>query len=223
MASAHPANSTNVSGAASPVDSPMLPAAWPGAFGLYKYSRAAVMLNLATFIILWLIDFIGGLFQRFGIVGALISLVISLLFSVMLVCTQLASVRGKKIEISEAFNRGAPFIFKMFLLSVLVFLSVFVGLILLIIPGLIILPRLALSHYFLIDKKMDVMDAYKASWNATKGHAGKVWGIIGVSFLMILPVITIVGVLLTIYFLVLYSAALCLLYVHLTKSQKKAA
>lgn len=222
MANARPAHSANVNQAA-PSGSPALPAAWPGAFGIYKYSRAAVMLNLATFVILWLIDIIGGMFQRFGAVGSLISLIIALLFSVMLVCTQLASARGKKIEIDEAFNRGLPFVVKMFLLSILVFLSVFVGLILLIIPGLIILPRLALAHYFLIDKKMDVMEAYKASWNATKGHAGKVWGIIGVSILMILPIITIVGVLVTIYFLFMYNAALCLLYLHITKHQKKAA
>lgn len=222
MASAQPATPTNVK-KAGPADSPALPATWPGAFGLYKYSRAAVMLNLGTFVILWLIDIIGGMFQRVEVLGPLISLVVSLVFSVMLICTQLASVRGKKLEIGEAFNRGVPFIIKMFLLSVLVALSVIGGLILFIIPGLIILPRLSLAHYFLIDKNMGVMDAYKASWNETKGHAGKVWGIIGVSLLMLLPIITIVGILVTVYWLVMYSAALCLLYVYLTKTQKKSA
>ena len=69
---------------------------------------------------------------------------------------------------------------------------------------------------------MDVMEAYKASWDATKGNLRKILAIIGVYLLMILPVITIIGVLATIYFTFTYAAVYALLYEYL-KDKKPVA
>jgi hypothetical protein len=222
MADTKAAQPTNVTTAAKAADvTHALPAEWPGAFGVYKYSRAAVMLNVGTFVLLWVIDLINGGIGRAGKVGSIVSIIISLLLTVTFICTQLASARGKKIDIGEAFNQGLPFVLKMFVLGILVGLSLAVSFILLIVPFLFVLPRLSLAHYYLIDKKMGILDAYKASWNETKGHAGKIWGVIGVSILMILPVITIVGIIATIYLLFMYNVALALVYMHITKSQSR--
>lgn len=59
-----------------------------------------------------------------------------------------------------------------------------------------------------------VLDAYKASWAATRGHAMKVWGIAGVNCLMLLPVITIIGIPVSLYLLFMYSAANAVLYAY---------
>ncbi|MGD0284360.1 MAG: hypothetical protein ABSB12_02090 [Candidatus Saccharimonadales bacterium] len=91
---------------------------------------------------------------------------------------------------------------------------------LLIIPGLIIVPRVALAPYFLIDKKLSAIDAYKASWHATKGHVGKIYGIVGVMILMVLPVITVIGIIATIYLLIMYSAAFAILYQFISKKKE---
>lgn len=198
-------------------DDALVPQAWPGAFGIYHHSRRAVLINLVPLIILWLLDVVGSIFQAIPRIGPLISFIVSLFISVAFIVVLLASAKGEHITPDAAISKSWQFILRFLGLNILVGLSVAGGLILLVIPGLIILPRLALANYYLIDKDMGVMDAYKASWNDTRGHAGKVWGIIGVTFLMILPVITIIGIIATVYLLVMYSAAYALLYLYLQK------
>jgi hypothetical protein len=67
---------------------------------------------------------------------------------------------------------------------------------------------------------MSPIEAIKASWDATEGHVGKVYGILGVNILILLPIITLIGVLATVYFGFMYYAATAVLYVFLTKNQK---
>jgi predicted lipid-binding transport protein (Tim44 family) len=67
----------------------------------------------------------------------------------------------------------------------------------------------------MIDKDMGVLEAYKASWHATKGHLGKLWGILGVGLLMALPAVTIIGIVATVYLFFMYSAVGALFYLHL--------
>jgi len=68
--------------------------------------------------------------------------------------------------------------------------------------------------------KMSGTEALSRSWDMTKGHMGKIFGIIGVSILMLLPVITIVGIIATVILLVLYAAAMPVLYNYLVGKQK---
>jgi hypothetical protein len=206
---------------------------WPGAFKAFGPSREAVGRNLSTLVLLVVVAFVGSFvlnaFQKgftpahpsssqvFGSLAiAIVMQIISSLFGAFItgaqIKTYLAGVRGQRIEFGEAAKIGWPLIWNLFLLSLLVSLSVLAGLLLLIVPGFIILVRLILAPYFMVDQKLGVLDAYKASWNATKGHSGKLWGIIGVNVLMCLPVITIIGILVTIYLIFMYSAASALLY-----------
>jgi hypothetical protein len=105
----------------------------------------------------------------------------------------------------------------MLILFVLIALSA-LSLLLLIVPGLIILPRITLAPWFLINNPgMSPVEAYKASWHASKGHIGKLWKIFGVGILMTLPVITIVGILLTLYWLIFYSAAIAFFFFYVIK------
>jgi hypothetical protein len=61
---------------------------------------------------------------------------------------------------------------------------------------------------------MDAVEAYKASWNATKGHGSKIWGLIGVTALFALLMIVVIGV----YFIIMYAAAFALFYLYITTS-----
>ena len=200
--------------------------AWPGAFGAFKPSREAVRRSLRTLIWLAVLDIVVNLGLSivlkavFGSVagGTLYdigSLFISALFIVAQVYTYLNSVRGKRVELESLYEAVSPYWMRMVLLDLLIVVTVVVGLVLLIIPGIYFALRLSLAPYFLVDKNMDVMDAYKASWDATKGNVMKILGIIGVYILMMLPVITIVGVIATIYFTFMYAAVFALLYEHL--------
>ena len=207
---------------------------WPGAFGLYKRSRDAIRLNLGVVVWLWVFDFamvilLNILFTHLlgRTLGALVTdvcnLVLNAIFLASVVYVFVAGVRGKRVELEESLRVGVPLWARMVLLNLLVGVTVIGGLILLIVPGIIFGLRLSQAQYFLVDQNLSVMEAYKASWEATRGHLGKIWGIIGVYFLMLLPSITIIGIIATVYLLVMYSASYALFYEHIAKKQSPAA
>jgi hypothetical protein len=198
---------------------------WPGAFGAFKPSRAAIRINLGTLILLALCAIAVSLIASFAtnriiLVGSIVSGVVSACFSVAFTYALLESVKGHPVDVKTAISTIGPLWWKMFLLDILVGLTVLGGLILLIVPGLIFATRLILARYYLVDQHLGVIEAYKASWHATKGNGGKIWGVFGVSLLFILPSITIIGILATIYLTVMYSAVFGLLYLYLNKRAK---
>lgn len=217
----------NTGGVAVPAAAlPPVPETWPGAFGAYKHSRDAVKRNLMTLIVLWLITIIvSGLTEwlKLGIAGQLISFIISSLLTVSLTYVYLAGVRGQQLPIGEAITKSWPLLLKMIGLIILVSLLLMGSLLLLIIPFFFVLPRVMLAEYFLVDKNMAIIDALKASWEASKGHAGKIWGIIGASIVMVLPALTIIGIPVAIYLILMYSAAYAVFYEYLHKSPTAAA
>jgi len=196
---------------------------WPGAFGAFKYSQSAVMLNLATILILYIIGFLGGMFQNFlpEALYVILYTIISVIVYVVQYKVYLASAQGRKLDIGDAFKESMDvnLILNMVGLGIVVGATLFFGFLLFIIPGLILLPRFLLAPYFLLEqKKLDFVEAYKASWNGTKGHSWKVWGLIGAGFVMILPVFTIIGIPVSIYLLFMYSAVSAVLYEYVKKT-----
>jgi hypothetical protein len=199
---------------------------WPGAFGAFKPSREVVRKSIGTLIWLAVLDVVINLVLSillkivFGNVGGSTiydvgSIFIGAFFAVTQVYVLLKGVNGNRVELNEAINEAKPFWMRMVMLNLLIVVTVLAGLILLIIPGIYFALRLSLAPYFLVDKNMDVMEAYKASWDATKGNLGKMLGVIGVYILMILPTITIIGVIATVYLTFMYGAVYALLYVNI--------
>jgi hypothetical protein len=164
-------------------------------------------------------------------------LFISAFYLTAQVLIYLKGVKNKRVELIEVFDAVKPFWMRMLLLYLLILISVgvvsilavigffvlvhvsilaaiLVGLILAI-PAIYVALRLCLAPYFLVDKNMEVVDAYKASWEATKGNVGKLLSVIGVFILMALPMITIIGIIATIYLSFMYGAAFALSYVYL--------
>jgi hypothetical protein len=217
--------------ATEPIETPSAPTdmtTWPGAFGAYKISSAAVMRSMATNIWIWVISFGGTALFSYVFKSSIALVVLDQILAAVLAAfitgariqTTVQGVRGKRIELADALRTGSIFTLRLFVLNVLVGLSVAVGLLLLIIPGLIILPRLSFATFYMVDKKMGIIQSYKASWHATKGHAMEIWGIYGVMLLIFLPVITIVGILLTIYWYFMYGAVSAAFYQHLLDGPK---
>jgi len=201
---------------------------WPGAFGLFKFSRDAVRTNLGTIIWLYVIIVIAdivlsAIFRNNQPLRSLLSLLVSVLFVGAMTHVWLQSAKGAKVELEKALSVGASLYLNVLLLYIMTTVVLVVAFLLFIIPGLIVLPRLSLAFYYLVDQKMSAMDAFKASWNGTRGNSGKVWGIIGATIVMILPMFTVIGIPVTIYLVVMYSAALALLYGFLQKNPAPAA
>lgn len=203
---------------------PITSSGWPGAFGIYKASREAVLFNTKTNLILLALTALTSLFSNIEAEGqspglmivSVVATILSLVFSVSLMASLIASVRSQKYSTKEAFSKGFSFLtVKYFANSILTALVLLLSLLALIIPFFIVLPRLVLAPYFLIDKDMGPLEALKASWAQTKGHSMKVYGIIGVTLLMGLLIIVLVGI----YLLVMYLAASALLYSFITGEQ----
>jgi len=77
---------------------------------------------------------------------------------------------GEKFEVSELFESYRLFL-NYLLASILYFLAVAVGFLLLIVPGIILIIRMGLYTYLIVDKQMGALDALKESMRLTKGSA----------------------------------------------------
>lgn len=60
--------------------------------------------------------------------------------------------------------------------SILYGLAVGVGLVLLIVPGILLMTRLQLYIYYIVDKNQGPMQSLRSSWNATRGHTMNLLG-----------------------------------------------
>ncbi|HEX4774143.1 MAG TPA: hypothetical protein VH234_01340 [Candidatus Saccharimonadales bacterium] len=191
-----------------------LPTEWPGAFKIYKVSKQAVRLNLEAIIVYGLLGLVLGYGLELALktYGQLLAYIIGSLSTAILTSLYIAGVRQQRLDLGAAFSKGLKFWLKIFLLNLLVTLTVGVSLLLLIVPFFFVWPRMVLVNYFLVDKDMGVIEAYKASWQATKGNVSKIYGIVGANAAMALLVFTIIGIPFAIYFLVMYSAANAVLY-----------
>lgn len=202
---------------------------WPGAFGIYKRSKEAMMVNLGSFIGLLAVYIlasiiVGIILSILGVKGdsllqSIIDLFVGSAFTVAAVKVIMAGIRNQKMEFDVALKSCLSLqTLKMVGLTIVTVLIAIGSLLLLIVPFFFIVPRIAISYYFLIDKNMGVFDSIRASWDATKGSVGKVWGITGVTILFAIAILILVGI----YLSIMYTAAYGLLYVYLT-SQKKTA
>jgi hypothetical protein len=132
-------------------------------------------------------------------------------------------VRGRRLEASQALKACQPMVVLKYIANaILMTLLLGVAFVLLVVPFFFVLPRLLLAPYFLIDQKLGPIVALQRSWEATKGHAGKIWGIIGASLAMALLAVTIIGIPFAIYFLFMYGAASALAYEFVAKQTAPA-
>lgn len=182
------------------------------------------MRSLSTFVWVYVFSLLSGtvvgaiFHNHLFLVQELVALALGAYFQAAITLTVLSSVRGKRLELDEALRKAWPYTLYMFMLTLMLAVTAVVTFVLFIVPAFIILPRLYLAPYLLIDKKLNPGEAFKASWEMTRGNVGKVWGIIGVNLLMVLPVITIIGIILSAYLLVMFSAAIGVLYIFLSHS-----
>lgn len=201
-----------------------VPDNWPGGFGVYKYSKQAVRLNIVP-ILGWaiIIGLVTTLLEAWlKRPGQAVGYIVGSLGTAIATYLYISGVRQQKVAFNDAFMQGLKVWLNMFILTFLVMLTVVGSLLLLIIPALFIVPRLALANYFLVDKRMNPLEAYKASWHATKGNVKRVYGIFGAGLAMVLLMVTIVGIPFAIYFLIMYSAATAVLYEMVLKQQPAA-
>ncbi len=121
----------------------------------------------------------------------------------------LKAASGDKLEIADMFA-GFRNYWNAVLANLLVGAIVIIGFILLIIPGIIFACKLAFTPYLVVDRKMDVIEAIKASWSMTRGHAWKVFfiGLLSIPIVIVGLVLFIIGIIPAIMWVSLTFASL---------------
>lgn len=191
---------------------------WPGPFGIFKHSKRVVLVNPWAILGLGVLNLIvGGIDRRTGgtaTVLGVIGVLLSLWFTLGLVVLYLAGTRGEKLGAFSALKQSMQFYLKMIVATIVSIVLMVLSLLALVVPFFFVVPRLALVNYFLVDKKLGPIEAIKASWKATKGHSLKVWGIVAVTVLFSVLCLVLVGI----YLVFLYQAALAVLYGFITRT-----
>ncbi len=205
-----------------------VPKVWPGGFGSYKHSKAVMMVSLGTFISLFVLSIVVSLVPMpvdqntaMYYVVSIVSSIVGVWFQAAFTVALIAGVKKHSITLNESLQSGASIFGIFFLQSLLLGVIAVASILCLIIPAFFILPRLVLAQYYLVDAKMGIVESIKASWEATRGHEGKIWGVIGVAFLMTMLLITIIGMPFSIYLLFMYSAVFAVLYFWVAKYGSK--
>lgn len=121
----------------------------------------------------------------------------------------LKAARGDKLIITDMFEAFRNYL-NAVLAGLLTGIIIVFGLMLLIIPGIIFACKLAFTPYLVVDRKMEVMEALKTSWNMTNGHAWKVFGIglLGIPILIAGALLFGVGIIISIMWINLAFASL---------------
>ena len=109
------------------------------------------------------------------------SWLVSLLMALGVIKIALKVYAGERFEISDIFTNTKKFL-DYLLASILYFVAVVFGLVLLIVPGIIIAIRMGFYSYLIVDKEMGPVDALKESMNLTKGSS---WNIFFFWFLLL--------------------------------------
>ena len=189
---------------------------WPGAFGIYKISKNLIMKNVWLIIFINIINIIANTILGFIVlVGNILGIILSIIFSGALIYVTLESVKGNKAGFGSAFSKGFSKIPSLIGAYLLIGLIAIISLILLIIPFFFIYPRIIFAPYYIIDKDLSAINAIKASWNDSKGNLGKFYGIVLVNLLFASAIIVLVGF----YFLIVYYLAMTILYMYITKQK----
>lgn len=97
---------------------------------------------------------------------------------------QLRLADGRKVSVRQVFKAGLLRIVEFFALNIILIVCVFLGLLLLIVPGIIIGLRLIVANYVFFDKKFGPIEAIKQSFEMTRGHLGEIAGYVGIIILL---------------------------------------
>lgn len=85
-------------------------------------------------------------------------------------------VRDEKIKIEDMFVGFKTNYLNIVLANLLTFAIVGMGIIFLIVPGIILACRLAFVPYLVMDKQLQPVAAIEKSWEMTRGHGWKIFG-----------------------------------------------
>ncbi len=118
----------------------------------------------------------------------------------------LKAMRDEEVDLRYLFEGFKTKYLKIVLANLIVTALVIIGLVVLIVPGIIVLCRLAFVPFLVMDKDLEPMQAVEKSWQMTRGHSWKVFWMAIISFFIIIAgvIAFVVGVIIS--FMWIHSA-----------------
>ncbi|PSJ50322.1 glycerophosphoryl diester phosphodiesterase membrane domain-containing protein [Kumtagia ephedrae] len=176
----------------------------------------------------------GASFILAGLVGFIIYMVLTSILQAALVRTTIEDLNGEKPTFADSLSRALAVLLPIIGLSLLMYLGITIGFMLLIIPGLYLLVRWSAAVPVLVHERLGVLASMKRSAELTKGSRWRIFGLfvililaiwvlqmaLGLLALAIMPLLgtvlaTAVGALLSAVASVIASIAVAVAYVEL--------
>jgi hypothetical protein len=118
----------------------------------------------------------------------------------------LNAMRDEEIDLRYLFEGFKTKYLKIVLANLIVVALTVIGFVLLIVPGIIVLCRLVFVPLLVMDKDLEPMQAVERSWQMTRGHGWKVFGMGILSFFILIGGVIVFFVGIIISFMWIHSA-----------------
>jgi hypothetical protein len=153
-----------------------------------------------------------GFLTIFGLV-ALAAYLMRLVFNLRLSQEKHPSLRDVARELTDSWMW-----LKLIGLHIVVAIVIVLGLIAFVIPGVILIGRLFLAPYIMVDQKTGIRDSIKQSWHMNRGYVWAIYRVILVSFVLSLTsMLPVFGIILSFLLVAAYNAAPALRYMEIKK------
>lgn len=123
-----------------------------------------------------------------GMAGRLAVLigVAAIAFSLMQIILVLRASKGERPDIHDIWREFTRKGLRMLLLLIVMGFLILGGIILLVVPGVILLWRLFMAPYILLDQETGIKEALRRSWHMTRGYGWAIYSILLFGFVLAL-------------------------------------
>jgi hypothetical protein len=128
-----------------------------------------------------------------GIIGAIVAVIISAVLQAAMIRAAALATIGDPVDVSDSYRWGLKRFGSVLLVAILVGLTIGIGFILIIIPGIIFLTLFSVSIPAVVIENRRGTDAMKRSWNLAKEHFWHVLGVVVVAWIITTVIGTILG------------------------------
>lgn len=96
------------------------------------------------------------------------------------------SLNNEDAPAFQTFVAGLKYFWRLMGVGIITTVLLSLAFLVFIVPFFILLPHVLLANYYVIDRNMGPIQAFKASFNESKPYSGAIWGLIGVMILLII-------------------------------------
>ncbi|WP_102408123.1 hypothetical protein [Parabacteroides bouchesdurhonensis] len=147
----------------------------------WKYTKSQIWVLVGLMIGMFIISFTLSIFALPAsgsitgqIVVNLISMIISMIFSLGYIKNLFQTLDGIEPQFS-AYGQQARKLFTYFIASIIVGITVLIGCIIFIIPGIYLALRLQFFQALIVEEDAGIIDSIKLSWKITEGQVGQLF------------------------------------------------